>query len=75
MADWLRIIDRGIKERQQYGEPPVFPVEEISHRLAAALNADERDQEKLKLMNLCFDALVCIREQAARGQARNASHQ
>ena len=66
MTDWLRIIDRGIAEREQSGEPPLFSAEEMTHRLVAALNPDETDQEKLKLMNLCFDALVYLREQHQR---------
>lgn len=69
MTDWLRIIDRGIEERQRDGEPAVFSVEEMSNRLAAVLNPDEPDEQKLKLLNLCFDALVCIRELEARGAA------
>ena len=62
MTDWLRIIDRGIAERQEGGEPPIFSADEMSARLTAVLNPDERDPERLTLMNLCFDALVCIRE-------------
>jgi hypothetical protein len=66
MTDWLRVIDRGICIRQDDGDPPVFTVEEISRRLAGALNESETDEDKLRLMNICFDALVCLRELEAR---------
>lgn len=59
-------MDRGIASRADEGDPQVFTVEEISERLASAIDENEPDQEKLKLMNICFDALVCLREQAAR---------
>jgi hypothetical protein len=69
MTDWVRIIDRGIADRQESGEPPVFSAEALSSRLVTAFDPDERDPEKLRLMNLCFDALVCIREANARDGA------
>lgn len=67
MTNWIALVDRGIGIRAKHGDPPVFTVEEMSERLASAIDENEPDQDKLKLMNLCFDALVCLREQAARG--------
>lgn len=66
MTNWLRLIDRGVSGREQHGEPPLFTLEEISRRLLEALDENEVDQDKLKLMNVCFDALVFVREQALR---------
>lgn len=68
MNNWLSLIDRGILSRQQSSEPPVFSTTDLSKRLVAVLDPDETDPLKLKLMNLCFDALACIRETAARTQ-------
>jgi hypothetical protein len=74
MTDWLRMIDRGISIREKEGDPPVFTVEEMSDRLAAVLDPDEPDPKKRELMNLCFDALVCVREMAARREPRTTAH-
>ena len=62
----MRIVDGGIAIRASDGDPFAIDPEVCCSRLAAALDPDERDPEKLKLMNLCFDALVCIRELDAR---------
>lgn len=69
MTDWLALIDRGIAMRVERGEGPLFEVDDLSARIASKLDENETDQEKLKLMNLCFDALVCLREQAVRGRS------
>jgi hypothetical protein len=66
MTDWMSLIDRGIAARIENDEPPVFDLDVLSQRIVNVLDENETDQEKLKFMNLCFDALVCLREQAAR---------
>ena len=68
MTDWKRIIDRGIAIRAGDNDPFAIEPEECCSRLAATLDPDEPDPQKLKLMNLCFDALMCIRELEARGR-------